>query len=88
MLFEQLRDDSKFSKEPVPALILLNKYFNKLKSPIEIAIYSQISYLHEQQLPIFGQEMDEFCSKMNISKAEMEIACAHLNELGYLNKGN
>lgn len=88
MSFEQLQDDSNFSKEPAPCFILMNNYFEKLKSSTEMSIYAQISYLHEQQLPIFGKEMDEFCSKMNISAEDMELACDHLKELGYLNKGN
>ena len=77
-----------FSKEPSPAFVLLNKHYEKLRNPIEIALYAHLSYLHEKQIVSNKPEMEEFCSTMNISADELNSAYHHLMDLGYLIKGN
>lgn len=84
MSFEQLGEDSNFSKQPAPCFILMNNLFEKLRSPIEIAIYAHMSYANEKQLPIFGGHFDKFISEMCISQKEWQDACEYLMELGFI----
>jgi alanine-alpha-ketoisovalerate/valine-pyruvate aminotransferase len=83
MSFEQLQGKSNFSKEPSPCFILMNNLFEKLRTPIEIAIYAHISYANEKQLPIIGEHFDKFISEMCISQKEWKDACEYLMELGF-----
>lgn len=84
MSFEQLQNSSNFSKEPAPCFILMNNLFEKLRTPIEIAIYAHLSHANEKQLPIFGEHFDKFIADMGISQKEWQDACDYLMELGFI----
>ena len=84
MSFEQLQGKSNFSKQPAPCFILMNDLFEKLRTPVEIAIYAHISYANEKQLPIFGEHLDKFISEMCISEKEWQDTYKYLMELGFI----
>lgn len=86
MSFKRLQEGSNFSKEPAPCFILMNNCFEKLRTPIEIAIYAHMSHASEKQLPIFGEHFDKFISEMCISQKEWQDAYQYLMELGFIIK--
>jgi hypothetical protein len=80
--------DNNYSREYAPCFILEDKYFEQLRTPKQIALYSFLARTAYREIPFSEIDFAGFCKPMGISADEVKATMEYFHKIGFLTKGN